>query len=206
MHPRPPCRLADRLGVIAIVLGALDVGFDVLRRDQTNLVAKRGQFASPMVSAATGFRSNLGGGKLRKEGDELRTAEIDPQYRPILLIDAMEGKDRFGRVDGNAFILRHIPARSTAVSGSEAGPLAQRDRHLEMITDQGRLAGQEAIGKGLRALVETTMGRYKALIGPRLPARGFPLQQTEAAIGVEVLNCMLASGRPKSVRCQRVSA
>jgi hypothetical protein len=50
------------------------------------------------------------------------------------------------------------------------------------------------------ALVETTMGRYKVLIGPRLHARGFPVQQTEAAIGVEVLNRMLASGRPKSVQ------
>jgi Transposase DDE domain len=99
-----------------------------------------------------------------------------------------------------------IPPRSRAVPSGEAGPLAQRDRHLEMITDQGRLAWQEAIGYGLRALVETTMGRYKALIEPRLHARGFPVQQTEAAIGVEVLNCMLASGRPKSVRCQRVSA
>jgi hypothetical protein len=99
-----------------------------------------------------------------------------------------------------------ISPRLTAVPGGEAGPLAQRDRHLAMITEQRRLAWEEATGYGLRALVETTMGRYKALIGPRLHARGFPVQQTEAAIGVEVLNCMPASGRPKSVRCQRVSA
>jgi hypothetical protein len=31
------------------------------------------------------------------------------------------------------------------------------------------------------------MGRYKALIGPRLRARGFAAQQTEAAVGVAVL-------------------
>jgi transposase len=107
MHPRSPCRLADSLGVIAIVLGALDVGFDVLRWNQTDLVAKRDQFASPMVSAATGFHGNLGGGKLREEGDELRAAEIDPQHWSVLLIDAMESEDRFGRVDGYAFILGH---------------------------------------------------------------------------------------------------
>jgi hypothetical protein len=40
------------------------------------------------------------------------------------------------------------------------------------------------------------MGRYKALIGPRLRARGFAAQQTEAAIGVAALNRMLAAGRP----------
>jgi hypothetical protein len=47
---------------------------------------------------------------------------------------------------------------------------------------------------------------YKALIGPRLRARGFAAQQTEAAIGVAVLNQMLAAGRPESVRRQRMIA
>ncbi|MDB5401934.1 MAG: family transposase [Rhodopila sp.] len=57
-----------------------------------------------------------------------------------------------------------------------------------------------------RLLVETTMGRYKTLIGPRLRARGFAAQQTEAAIGVAVLNRMLVAGRPDSVRRQPVTA
>jgi hypothetical protein len=46
------------------------------------------------------------------------------------------------------------------------------------------------------------MDRYKTLIGPLLRARGFVAQQTEAAIGVVVLNRMLAAGRPQSVRYQ----
>ena len=50
------------------------------------------------------------------------------------------------------------------------------------------------------------MGRYKALIGPRLRARGFAVQQTEAAMGVAVLNRMLAAGRPDSVRRETVMA
>jgi hypothetical protein len=75
-----------------------------------------------------------------------------------------------------------------------------------MITQRGRLAWQLATGYGQRALAETTMSRYKALIGPRLRARGFAAQRTEAAIGVAVLNRMLAAGRPKSVRSQRVVA
>jgi hypothetical protein len=50
------------------------------------------------------------------------------------------------------------------------------------------------------------MGRYKMLIGPRLRARGFAAQQTEAAIGVAVLNRMLVAGRPVSVRRQPVTA
>jgi transposase len=99
-----------------------------------------------------------------------------------------------------------IPPRSTAVPNGEPGPPTQRDRHLAMIAEQGRLAWQATTGYGRRSLVETTMGRYKALIGPRLRARGFAAQQSEAAAGVAVLNRMLATGRPDSVRRQTVIA
>jgi hypothetical protein len=71
-----------------------------------------------------------------------------------------------------------------------------------MIAGHGRLAWQTATDYGRRSLVETTMGRYKTLIGSRLRARGFAAQQSEAAIGVAVLNRMLAVGRPDSVRRQ----
>jgi hypothetical protein len=93
-----------------------------------------------------------------------------------------------------------IPPRSTAIPRGEPGPLAQRDRHVEMIAEQGRLAWQKATDYGQRSLIDTTMGRCKARIGPRLRARGFDAQQTEAAIGVAVLNRMLAAARPDSVR------
>ena len=99
-----------------------------------------------------------------------------------------------------------IPPRATAVLSGESGPLTQRDRHLEMITEEGRLSWQKATDYGRRSLVETTMGRYKALIGPRLRARGVDAQKTEAAIGVEVLNRMLGAGRPDSVRRMRAAA
>src|SRR6201995_1748412 len=93
-----------------------------------------------------------------------------------------------------------IPPRATAVPSGERDTPTQRDRHLAMIAEQGRLAWQASTGYGQRSLVETTMGRYKTLIGPRLRARGFAAQQVEAAIGVAVLNRMLVAGRPESVR------
>ena len=93
-----------------------------------------------------------------------------------------------------------IPPRATAVRSCEIGPPSQRDRHIETIAARGRLGWQTATGYGRRARIETTMGRYKGLIGPRLRARGFAGQQTEAAIGVAVLNRMLQAGRPDSVR------
>jgi hypothetical protein len=77
---------------------------------------------------------------------------------------------------------------------------------LAMIAEQGRLAWQVSTGYGQRYLAETTMGRYRTLIGPRLRARGFAAQQTESAISVAVLNWMLVAGRPDSVRRQPVTA
>jgi hypothetical protein len=64
------------------------------------------------------------------------------------------------------------------------------------------LAWQAATGCRRRALVESTMDRYKPLIGTRLRARDLPAQRTEAAIGVAVLNRMLAAARAKSARCK----
>jgi hypothetical protein len=56
------------------------------------------------------------------------------------------------------------------------------------------------IGYGRRALVETMMGRHKALIGQRLRARNEAGRRTAAAVGAVVLNRMLATIRPNSVR------
>jgi hypothetical protein len=69
-----------------------------------------------------------------------------------------------------------------------------------MITKHGRLAWQTSTDYGRRSLAETTMGRYKSLIGALLLSWGFAAQQTEAALGVMVLNRMLLAGRPKSIR------
>jgi hypothetical protein len=85
MHAGPPGRLTDCLGIVAVVLAALDVGFDVLRRDETHLVTERGQLARPMVSAGTSLHGDLGGRQLLEESNYLRAAEIDPQHRSVFL-------------------------------------------------------------------------------------------------------------------------
>jgi transposase len=94
-----------------------------------------------------------------------------------------------------------IPPRKTAQPSAqfETSP-CRRDTHLLLIQSLGRLEWQEATGYGQRALVETTMGRYKSIIGARLCARHWRGQQAEVAIAVEVLNRMLGAGRLKSVR------
>jgi hypothetical protein len=76
----------------------------------------------------------------------------------------------------------------------------KRDQHIAAIRRDGPMKWQVPNGYGKRSLVETAIGRYKSIIGPRLRARLLPAQQTEAAIGCAVLNRMLACARPKSVR------
>ncbi len=76
----------------------------------------------------------------------------------------------------------------------------------DTIEAKGRPEWQNAAGYGRHSLVETTMGRYKRIIGPQLRARSFAGQQTEAAIGVVILNRMLETGRPDSVRSSKKTA
>ena len=94
-----------------------------------------------------------------------------------------------------------IPPRATSTAPAKLGMNAsRRDVHVHTAAALGRLGWQEVSGYGRRALVETAVGRYKALIGPRLRARSEAGRRTEAAVGAVVLNCMLAAARPNSVR------
>ena len=79
--------------------------------------------------------------------------------------------------------------------------LGLRRKESVMFKPHRNLLGwQEATGYGRRALVETTMGRYKSIIGDRLRSRGDAAQRTEAVVGVAVLNRMLGAARPNSAR------
>jgi transposase len=85
-----------------------------------------------------------------------------------------------------------IPPRVTAVpSKASATP---RDKNLATIVEHGRISWQRSSGYNRRSLVETTMFRYKTVIGRRLRARILPNQRTEAKIGCNVLNRMTGLG------------
>jgi hypothetical protein len=94
-----------------------------------------------------------------------------------------------------------IPPRLSAVaSTADADARNQRDRHIRLIAEKGRMTWQKATGYGRRSHAETTVGRYKAITGPKLRGRSLPAQQGEAAIAVEVLNRMIRVAKPVSVR------
>jgi hypothetical protein len=94
-----------------------------------------------------------------------------------------------------------IPPRTTAVPSPTADTApTQRDQHLRMIHDRGRMGWQKAVGYGKRSLGETAMFRSKVIIGQSLRARTLPSQKTEARAACSVLNRMTRLGMPMSQR------
>jgi hypothetical protein len=94
-----------------------------------------------------------------------------------------------------------VPTRSSAVPNetAETAP-TQRDRHLQLIAERGRMGWQKASGYNWRALVEADIGRWKRVIGDALRSQTDTRQATEVAVAVNVLNRMLEIGRPRYVR------
>jgi hypothetical protein len=156
--------------------------------------ADRGEIiAHSLTDQETGDTSQL----------EQLLAQIDDEIGKFTADGAYDGTPTYDTVfcqTAGARVV--IPSRSNAVERPTAQACCQRDDHVASMQIDDRLKWQAATGYGKRALAETAMGRYKGVIGPRLRARSFLAQKTEAAIGVAILNRMLACGRPKSVRCQ----
>jgi hypothetical protein len=76
----------------------------------------------------------------------------------------------------------------------------QRDQHLQLIAEKGRMGWQKASGYNRRALAEAAIGRFKRVIGNELRSRTGQRRATERNVAVAILNRMLDFRRPKSVR------
>ena len=94
-----------------------------------------------------------------------------------------------------------VPPRCTAVLSDKAATApTQRDRHLQCIAETSRRAWQKASGYNKRAKVETSIGRWKQVIGDGLRSHEDARRATEVDVAVHVLNSMLELGRPNYVR------
>ena len=62
------------------------------------------------------------------------------------------------------------------------------------------MAWQKEHGYGKRSLVETTMGRFKSIVGDRLYARHDDAQPAELAVDIKALNQMMNLVKPISVK------
>ncbi len=92
------------------------------------------------------------------------------------------------------------PPKNAILSPNAAKDPMARDCHIAEIAARGRMAWQKTTGYNQRTRGETLMGRWKTVVGPKLKARNFENQKTEAKIGVRVLNRMNGLGRPRFER------
>jgi hypothetical protein len=93
-----------------------------------------------------------------------------------------------------------VPPRAGAVANASATAPTQRDRHLRIIAERGRMAWQKSTGYNLRAKAEASIGRYKRVIGDALRPRTDQTEATEITLAAAALNRMLEFGRPNYVR------
>lgn len=96
-----------------------------------------------------------------------------------------------------------IPPRKNAriwQHGNMKADRLKRDENLRTIRQQGRKAWKESSGYHMRSLVETSMFRFKTILGGRLSARLLETQVTQARIGCAVLNRMTHLGMPDSYK------
>ena len=130
--------------------------------------------------------------------------QIAGPVRAVLADGAYDGEPVYQTIaERHADATVIIPPRSTAVlSDTAATAPTQRDQHIQMLTEKGRMGWQKATGYGKRALGETAFYRYKTLIGRRLRARSLSAQKVEARIACAVINRMTSLGMPA---CQRVA-
>ena len=101
-HRRTRGRLADRFGIVAVVLAPFDERLHVLGWDQRHPMAHAGEHPAPVVRAGAGFEGHLRRRQLAEKPFDLRPPQLAAQRRSIPLIDAMERENMLGRVDRNA--------------------------------------------------------------------------------------------------------
>ena len=94
-----------------------------------------------------------------------------------------------------------MPPRATSLPppGQPHGG-TERERHAAEIAAHGRMAWQKRTEYGLRSLAETGIGRIKSFNGGKLTARTFGAQRKEIAIQIAMLNRMIRTAKPNTIR------
>jgi len=84
--------------------------------------------------------------------------------------------------------------------GNSRGKTKPRDRAIRYIRRHGRKKWKKSSLYHRRSLAETTMFRYKTILGDKLQSRTFDRQCTEALLSCKILNKMTLCGMPDSVK------
>ena len=90
------------------------------------------------------------------------------------------------------------PSKSATRSRQQRSRSGARDRTIMRVKEIGRRQWKKESGYHRQARVENTFFRYKSIVGGRLRARHSESQNAEAIIACNILNRMIALGRPES--------
>jgi len=91
------------------------------------------------------------------------------------------------------------PKKNARVS-TKPNASRQRNRNVRSRDKHGKRAWQKRSGYSKRAMVENTIYRYKAILGPAMRSRTVAGQRVEARLGVRILNMMTRLGMPESYK------
>ena len=115
--------------------------------------------------------------------------------------DGAYDKDKVRKALHKRNIKQIIPPQRNAVCDKkQRAHRTQRDQAINTIKTIGRAAWKIQQGYHERSKAETTMFRYKTIIGDNLAARKLEHQKTEVIIGCKIINTMLKLIKPQSVK------
>src|SRR4051794_3439612 len=117
-HCRPAHRLAKRFSIRRVVLAALDIRFDQLRRDQFHRMPEGLQQPRTMMACATSFDRDHGRRKLLEKCKHLLASQLLPQDRLLSSIHSVKLKNVFRRIHPNSANLLHGRSPLSEVSNS----------------------------------------------------------------------------------------
>ena len=94
------------------------------------------------------------------------------------------------------------PMKNARISkhGNCRGKTKPRDRAIRYIRKHGRKKWKQVHGYHKRSLAETTMFRYKTILGDKLQSRIFENQRIEDLLSCKILNKRTACGMPLTVK------
>ena len=129
--------------------------------------------------------------------------QIDADVDLFLVDGAYDGEatiDLLTERFGSAIKVTIPPPKNAVLSPDAAQSQSTRDCHVADIAARGRMAWQTSSGHNQRSRGETLMARWNAVIGPKLKAKSFENQKTEAKIGAQILDRITELGRPNFER------
>jgi hypothetical protein len=94
-------RLCNGLGIAVVVLVTFEERLHVLRRDQTNIVSKRGELAGDVMRAATGFHADQAARNVGKPALKLSARALQLQNDRPALIEADKMETILAEIDAD---------------------------------------------------------------------------------------------------------